>query len=79
MSKNLCAKTRPDDNPYEVWKTSDGSWTWLVLKKYQAPENEATNPYARWFCKVKTPIVPEGEYGDVYVKEIKEQATKVEV
>ena len=34
-------------------------------------------PYARWFCLVKTPIVPEGELGDVYVSEIKSVATRI--
>ena len=45
MSKNPCGKKRKLDNPYEVWK--DGGWEWRVLKKYQTPENEAKNPYAR--------------------------------
>lgn len=66
--KNECAKTRDKDNPYEVWKAGD--WTWRVLKKYQSPPNEAKNPYARWFCFVTSPMCPEGEYGDTYVKDI---------
>ena len=36
---NPCAKTRPVDNPYEVWV--NGDWTWKVLKKYQTPKREA--------------------------------------
>jgi hypothetical protein len=75
-SKNLCAKTRPVTNPYEIWEAGD--WRWLVLKKYQAPEKEATNEYARWFCQVVTPICPEGELGDVYASEIKGVARLVE-
>jgi len=63
--KNLCAKTRPENNAYEVWQTPDGSWTWYVLKKWQADDSQ---PYARFFCRVITPIVPEGELGDVYEK-----------
>jgi len=63
--------------PIEVWRSSDGSWVWEVYKKYQTPENEAKNPYARWFCKVKTPFVPQGELGDVYVREIKAHAHKI--
>ena len=51
-----------------------GGWTWLVLKKWQADDNK---PYARWMCKVYTPIVPEGEMGDVYVHEIKSDAVQV--
>ena len=64
MSKNLCGKTRDAKKPYEIWQAGD--WTWYVLKKYQSPEAEAKNEYARWFCLVKTPIVPEGEMGDVF-------------
>lgn len=64
--KNLCAKTVKRENAYEVWQSFDGSWTWYCLKKYQSPEQEAKNPYARWFCDVVTPICPDGEMGDVY-------------
>lgn len=77
MSKNLCSKTVKRENAYEVWQTLDGSWTWYCLKKYQTPENEAQNQYARWFCDVVTPIVPEGELGDVYVHEIKLNARRI--
>lgn len=73
--KNLAAKTRPDSNPYEVWQSLDRTWTWKVLKKWQVDDDKE---YARWFCKVSSPIVPEGEYGDVYVKEIKENAYLVQ-
>lgn len=64
--KNPCAKTRTKDNPYEVWK---------VLKKWQIDDYK---PFARWFCFVTSPFCPEGEYGDVYVKDILMQAQKVE-
>ena len=65
---NKCGKTRKQDNPYEIWKA--GSWEWHVLKKYQTPEKEVKNQYARWFCLVKSPFVPDGEMGDVYVRDI---------
>jgi hypothetical protein len=76
--KNECSKRRTVDNPYEVWKSYDGRWTWKVLKKYQTPEKELTNPYARWFCAVSSPFT-EGydDYGDVYVAEIRSNAVKV--
>lgn len=74
MATNPCAKTRPKDQPYEIWQTPDGQWQWHVLKKWQVDDNK---PYARWFCLVKSPIVPEGEMGDVYVKEIKQYATRI--
>ena len=70
--KNECAKTRPKNNPYEVW--TNGPWTWNVLKKWQADDNK---PYARWFCNVVTPMCPDGEMGDVYVQDIKNHAHKV--
>jgi len=78
MAKNECGKMRDRANPYEVWRSFDGSWEWHVLKKYQTPEKEAKNPYAVWFCNVKTPYVPDGEMGDVYVSDIKGHATKVQ-
>jgi len=73
--KNLCAKTVKRENAYEVWQAGD--WTWYVLKKYQSPENEEKNEYARWFCDVVTPYCPNGELGDTYVKDIKSHATKI--
>jgi len=73
--KNLCGKMRDKTNPYEVWQ-GDG-WTWKVLKKYKSPEGEANDPYARYFCFVTSPFCPTGELGDVYVSEIKSQATRV--
>jgi hypothetical protein len=71
LSKNLCAKTRPVDNPYEIWQSLDGTWEWRVLKKWQSPEKERNNPYARWFCAVKSPMTyGDYEYGDTYVKDV---------
>lgn len=75
--KNPCGKTVDIAHAYEIWQTIDGFWTWYVLKKYQSPEKEATNQYARWFCNVVTPIVPSGELGDVYVSEIKRHAIRI--
>lgn len=71
--KNKCLKTRKSDNPYEIWGNSPllPNWTWHVLKKWQLDDNK---PHARWFCLVKSPIVPEGELGDVYVSDIKVDA-----
>lgn len=73
---NPCGKTRPVTDPYEIWVAGD--WTWKVLKKYQTPEREASNPEARWFCQVITPYTTSrGDLGDVYVREITSCATKV--
>ncbi len=70
--KNLCAKTVTPEKAYEVWRSSDGTGTYFVLKKYQTPEKEAKNSFARWYCLVKSPVVPNGEYGDVYVSTVKD-------
>jgi hypothetical protein len=75
--KNLCGKTVKRENAYEVWQTRDGSWTWYCLRKYQSPDNELKNEYARWFCDVVSPFCPDGEMGDVYVSDIKGHAVKV--
>lgn len=77
--KNQCGKTVTIHNPYEVWMrdTVHGPWTWKILKKYQSEENEKKNEYARWYCFVTSPIVPEGEYGDTYVKDIKSHAIRI--
>ena len=75
---NPCAKTVKPEQPYEVWQSSDGAWTYFVLKKYQSPGKEATNPYARWLCLVKSPLTPRGEYGDVYVSTVKEGTHKID-
>jgi hypothetical protein len=84
--KNTQNKMRTSDAPYEIWQSFDGSWTWLVLKKWQGDDNA---PYARWFCQVFSPMTygsydvstgkAEGgsDMGDCYVSEIKSVAVKV--
>src|SRR6266496_4690634 len=75
---NPCSKWVEPEEAYEVWQSFDGTWTYFVLKKYQSPEKEATNPYARWFCLVKSPITPNGEYGDVYVATVKQGTRQID-
>lgn len=72
--KNQCAKMRKADDPYEIWENEIIQWTWYVLKKWQADDNKVG---ARWFCLVKTPIVPQGEMGDCYSKEIIDNAMRI--
>ena len=73
--KNLCGKMVKRENAYEVWQSKDGSWTWYVLKKWQADDDKEN---ARWFCDVVSPFVGEdGEMGDVYVSEIKSVAIRI--
>jgi len=75
--KNECGKIRKVDEPYEIWQA--GNWEWRVLKKYQTPEKEKTNEYARWFCAVKSPMTyGDFEYGDVYVSDVTMYAIKVQ-
>jgi hypothetical protein len=74
-TKNPCGKMRSVNDPYEVWQSYDGQWTWKVLKKWQVDDSK---PFARWFCAVKSPFTfGEYEMGDVYVEEIKQAANKV--
>jgi len=80
MSKNLCGKTRPVEDPYEIWQGYGGceGWEWRVLKKYQSPEKEKTNPYARWFCSVSSPFTHGGaDMGDTYIKDVISSARMV--
>lgn len=75
MSKNLCAKTRPLEQPYEVY-INEAGWEFRVLKKYQSPEKEAENPQARWFCAVQSPFTYGGwDWGDTYVRDVLNNAT----
>ena len=78
--KNLMNKTRPVENPYEIWVSPDGEWEWRVLKKWQKPSKEAHNPFARWFCAVKSPnTYGSWEYGDTYAREVQSVAWKVDI
>jgi|WetSurSiteA1Bulk_404760.scaffolds.fasta_scaffold109512_2 hypothetical protein len=76
-SKNPCAKTRPVDDPYEIWIAGD--WEWRVLKKYQSYKEELKNwEYARWYVAVKSPMTfGSWEYGDEYVKNIVNLAEQI--
>lgn len=76
MAKNPCAKTVTPEQAYEIWQSEDG-FTYYVLKKYQSPEHEERNEFSRWYVFTTSPMVPKGEYGDGYAKEIKEKAHKL--
>jgi hypothetical protein len=76
--KNECGKTRKVNEPYEVYRNEAAGWEWRVLKKWQAPDKETNNPYARWFCAVKSPMTGSGyDMGDVYVSEVIGNGRKV--
>jgi hypothetical protein len=73
---NPCAKSRPVENPYEVWEGR--GFEYRVLKKYQTPEGEAKNPYARWYLATRSPFTyGQWEYGDGYAADIKRTAVRV--
>lgn len=72
--KNPCAKTVKRQDAYEVWEKASIGWTWYVLKKYQADDEKSD---ARWFCLVTSPLVPNGEMGDVYVNQVKDHALRI--
>lgn len=73
---NPCAKRRTQDEPYEVWRTPDGTWEWRVLKKYQMDD---AKPGARWFCAVRSPhTFDDWELGDTYVRDVKVRAVRVD-
>lgn len=72
--KNTQAKTRDVNDPYEIWTSNAMNFEWRVLKKWQVDDDK---PYARWFCAVKSDMTfGQWEYGDVYVKEIKDYGVK---
>lgn len=69
--KNECGKTRPVEDPYEIWENPRSGFVFRVLKKYQRPDKEAENPYARWFVATKSPFTyGNWELGDGYVRDI---------
>lgn len=79
MAANPCGRVVTREYAYEVYQSPDGEWTYFVLKKYQAPEREAKNPYARWLCNVVSPATsPGGDTGDIYVSEVKRGTRKLD-
>ncbi len=75
---NTQKKMRSIDKPYEVWGTPDLTVEIRVVKKYQTPENERKNPYARWMCATGS---PENYYSftprDAFVTDIRGQFVKL--
>jgi len=68
-AKNPYGKTVKVNEPHAVFR--ENGWEWRVLKTYQTPEKEKENPYARWFCAVKSPMTQGGyDMGDTYIKDV---------
>jgi hypothetical protein len=69
--KNPFGKTTSQSEPYAIYKNEMAGWEWRVLKTYQRPDKERSNPYARWFLATKSPYTYGSyELGDGYSKEI---------
>ena len=68
---NPYAKTRSVENPWAIYVGPNG-FEWRILKTYKKPENEAEDPYARWFVAAKSNMTyGRWEYGDTYCRDIK--------
>ena len=49
------------------------------MKKWQSPDKEAANEYARWFVAVKSPMTGSRyDMGDEYVRNVQSMGTKIE-
>lgn len=66
---NPFAKSRKVEQPYAEYAAGD--FTWRILKTYKMPENEAKDPYARWFvAAMSSATYGKWEYGDTYRRDI---------
>lgn len=73
QNENIGKKTTSIDKPYMTYEGN--GFEWRVLKRYQNPENEKKNQYARWHCAVRSPMTyGEWELGDVYISDIRKYA-----
>lgn len=73
MAKNMHAKMRDVNQPYMTFtaNTFAGPTEWRVLKRYQSPEKERSNNYARWLVACKSDMTfGNWEYGDCYIHDI---------
>jgi hypothetical protein len=65
---NIWGKTNMDGH---LTIHGPGGWTWVVLKSYTNADAEVANKYARWFCRVTSPLTQGGsDMGDVYILDI---------
>lgn len=80
--KNLQAKTRPVDDPYEVWvgRLNMGygdilNVEWRILKKWTADDYA---PNARWYTAAMSEATHGNwEYGDMMAADIRAMATRI--
>ena len=76
--KNLFGKSADKDNPHAIYECGRMNFKWRVIKTWKHADNEPSDPYAKWYCFVTSDMCPEGEYGDVYKKEILDLARLTE-
>jgi|TARA_Y100001951_G_scaffold102035_1_gene108013 hypothetical protein len=73
LNEDIGKKATDVDTPYMIYEGN--GFEWRVLKRYQKPENEKTNQYARWYCAVRSPFTHGSwEYGDTYISDIRSNA-----
>ena len=73
---NPFAKSRPQHQPYAIYRAGD--FIFHVCKTYKKPANEAKNVYARWFVWASSPFTHGSmEGGDTYCAEMRDSARLV--
>ena len=72
MPRTNFGKARPIDNPYAVYKDTQGGWEWRVHKTYKHSTAEKNDNYARWNVSVKSPFTRGSWEGpaDTFCREI---------
>ena len=81
-NRTLFGKTTSPEGAHATYRVDNSSngmyFEWRVLKTYQSKDNEDKNPYARWYCAVKSPYTHDRwEYGDTYIKDIMSVGAKL--
>ena len=82
MAKNQFGKSVKVEEAHATYRVDNPSngmyFEWKILKTYKTKENEDKDQYARWFTACKSPMTYDSwEYGDVYIKEIKDVGAKL--
>src|SRR5438876_4695583 len=79
-NKNPCARKVDPANAYECWQSANGAFTYWVLKKYKSPEQEASDPFARWYIAVQSPAINKDsfEFGDMLALDVKRNMKRVD-
>ena len=69
---NPCGKLTTPEQAYEVWGSPDQQVVYYVLRKYELPEMEERNPFAKWYVAAKSPVLDgKLEYGDMFIERVK--------